>query len=147
MFRIAPAVTLVLGLCMGCSSEYQFAPVSGRVTLNGQPLAGVTVDFQPMGTTRNQEPGPGSTAITDQDGRFVLHSQLDPSRKGAIVGQHQVRIWPPEGSRAPDQDAEGIPPKGAKRLLIPGRYHVNTELTFTVTAGGTDQANFDLKSP
>lgn len=147
MFRIAAALTLVLPLSMGCSGEHQFAPVSGRVTLNGQPLAGVTVDFQPMGSTRNQEPGPGSTAITDQDGRFVLHSQLDPNRKGAVVGQHQVRIWPPEGSQAQDQDADGPPTKGAKRMQIPGRYHVNTELTFTVTAGGTDQANFDLKSP
>jgi hypothetical protein len=147
MIRLIALWALALSGIVGCSNGHKFAPVSGRVTLNGQPLAGVTVDFQPLGSSQNSEPGPGSTAVTDADGRFVLHSQLEKSRQGAVVGKHQVRIWPAEGSQAPDQDAEAVQPKGAKRKLIPGRYHVNSELTFTVPPGGTDQANFELIAP
>ncbi|MBN9120230.1 MAG: carboxypeptidase regulatory-like domain-containing protein [Planctomycetes bacterium] len=140
----AALVAALAGLT-GCGGGTKFAAVSGRVTLNDQPLEGVSVDFQPTATTK--EPvGSGSTGITDRDGRYTLRSQLDKSQAGAVVGKHQVRIWAPEGSQ--DRDAESKA-KGKKgdRPFIPGRYHVNSELTFDVPADGTDKADFALKSP
>lgn len=130
----------------GCGGGPKFAAVSGRVTLNDQPLDGFTVDFQPISTGKDA-PGPGSTATTDKDGRYTLRSQLDKSQAGAVVGKHQVRVWAPEGSQ--DRDADGADKKGKKsdRPLIPGRYHVNSELTFDVPPEGTDKADFALKAP
>lgn len=146
VFTSAALVAALVGLT-GCGGGPKYAAVSGRVTLNNQPLEGVRVDFQPIATTK--EPvGPGSTGITDEDGRYTLSSQLDTSQAGAVVGKHQVRIWAPEGSQ--DRDAEGGAKWKAKkgdRPLIPGRYHVNSELTFDVPADGTDKADFALKAP
>jgi hypothetical protein len=141
----AALVTALVGLT-GCSGGPKFAPVSGRVTLNDQPLEGFAVDFQPIASTKDP-PGPGSTARTDKDGRYTLYSQLDKTQAGAVVGKHQVRVWAPEGSQ--DRDADSGKGKGKKgdRPFIPGRYHVNSELTYDVPKEGTDKADFALKSP
>jgi hypothetical protein len=143
-------VTLVLAAALvgltGCGGGPQFAPVSGRVTMNDQPLAEVQVDFQPMTAGSNKEPGPGSTAVTDADGRFVLHNQLNKSQAGAVVGKHQVRIWPSEAGGG-GADADPANPKKKKKAAIPGRYHTETTLTFDVPAAGTEKADFKLTSP
>ena len=145
-FSIVGFVTALLMLT-GCGGGPQFASVSGRVTLNDQPLANVQVDFQPIASGRDQAPGPGSTAITDAEGRFVLHCQLDTSQAGAIVGKHQVRIWMGERNDA-DADADSANPrKKATRPIVPGRYNVESTLTFDVPAGGTDKADFKLTAP
>src|SRR5262245_7656101 len=127
----AAALAAVLVGLTGCGGESKFAIVSGRVTMNDQPLAGVSVDFQPVSSTKDAA-GPGSTGKTDSDGRYTLYSQLDPAQAGAIVGKHQVRIWAPEGAQ--DRNADAGKPKGKKAYppKIPGRYHVNSELTFDV---------------
>ena len=139
----AALVVALVGLT-GCGGGPKFAAVSGRVTLNDRPLEGFAVDFQPIAASKDATPGPGSTGKTDKDGRYTLRSQLDQSQAGAVVGKHQVRIWAPEGSQ--DRDAEAQPKKG-DRPLIPGRYHVNSELTFDVPPEGTDKADFALKAP
>lgn len=133
-----------LGALAGCGGGGPaFVAVSGRVTLNDQPVEGCSVDFQPLSQSKDAG-APGSTGKTDKNGRFVLHSQLDPSRAGAVVGKHQVRVWAPEGAQDADADNPKAKRKGPK---IPGRYHVNSELTFEVPPGGTDRADFALKSP
>src|SRR5438552_2001233 len=99
----------------GCGSGAKFAAVSGRVTLNNQPLEGFAVDFQPISASKDAAPGPGSTGKTDKDGRYTLRSQLDQSQAGAVVGKHQVRIWAPEGSQ--DRDAEGKAKKGDRPFI------------------------------
>jgi hypothetical protein len=46
-----------------------------------------------------------------------------------------------------DSDAP-IGPGSAPRNIVPARYSGNkTELTLEVPSGGTDQANFEMKSP
>ena len=65
----------LLAALAGCADAGpKYAPVSGRVTLNGEPLAGVSVDFQPVAAGKDADPGPGSTGKTDKDGRFTLRS-------------------------------------------------------------------------
>ena len=77
---------LVLVLAaLGCGSDYRLAPVSGRVTLNGKPLAGAHVHFQPIGSRAQPSPGPGSHGVTDAEGRFTL--QVDARQPGAVVGR------------------------------------------------------------
>ena len=77
-------------LLVGCAGQ-GLAPVSGRVTLDGKPAANVHVSFQPMATGGNINPGGGSYAIVDEDGRFTLKT-VDGDKRGAVVGKHRVEI-------------------------------------------------------
>jgi hypothetical protein len=126
-------LALVL-LGWGCGADGKFAKVSGRVTLDGQPLAGASVVFQPL----NPDPAnplPGSHGLTNADGTFTLQVDLRTT-SGAAVGAHRVAI---SRTQAPGGDAPA-------RELIPARYNSASTLTFEVPAGGTDQADFDLNS-
>src|SRR5688572_22396068 len=92
MVRRLSLLAAVAVLSAGCSSEpYKTAPVSGRVTLNGQPLASAAVLFQPVATEGNNNPGPGSYGVTDADGRYTL-VLVGKETKGAVVAKHKVRI-------------------------------------------------------
>ena len=58
---------------LGCSNnDLVFAPVSGKVLLDNAPLEGAEVVFSPMGDQKKPNPGPFSTAITDEKGNFGI---------------------------------------------------------------------------
>ena len=116
------------------------APVAGRVTFNGKPLAGASVEFQPIGV----DPGPGSIAKTDKDGRFVL-MQIPPFREGAVLGKHRVRIYV-YTEHTQDADSGGRK-KIATVPLIPPRYNTSSELTVEVPVAGLPDHHFKLTSP
>jgi hypothetical protein len=137
MHRLIAFVALV-ALAAGCSGQ-RVVPVSGRVTLNGQPLANVHVSFQPVAVGSDHDPGSGSYAITDNDGRYTL-KLVHGDTPGAVVGKHRVEITP----RNTDDDADRRG-KGAA-TGVPMRYNRNSELTFDVTSG-TDKADFPLTAP
>jgi hypothetical protein len=128
------AVLLGIG---GCSSD-NIAPVSGRVTLDGQPAAHVRVTFQPLGSAENPNPGPGSYAVTDADGHYAL-TVIGTNRRGAIVGKHRVSI---QSSHGPSAEFPDAPPKPAKP--IPKQYNKESTLQFDVPRGGTTTADFAL---
>jgi hypothetical protein len=133
---------MLCALC-GCNKPYSVAQVSGRVTLDGKPLPKASITFVPMATKENIAPGPTATAITDADGRYVL--TVDKDTPGAVVGRCRIFVTtrftdPPP----PDQDG-GLPVR-MPRDKVPDRYNVRTDLTFDVPAGGTDRADFELKS-
>jgi hypothetical protein len=111
------------------------------VTLNGLPLAGADVHFQPIGSKENPNPGPGAHGKTDADGRFFL--RIDDKQGGAVVGLHRVMIfaYPRKGGRQPDAGT------GKVRDRIPLRYNENSELTCEVPRGGKTDANFNLQAP
>ncbi|MBY0394874.1 MAG: DUF4198 domain-containing protein [Thermoleophilia bacterium] len=170
----AAAAALALGLAAaagGCGpTDYVLAPVSGRVTIDGQPYAGVRVAFEPMADATRKIPGPEAIAITDADGRFTLYT-TDEERRGAVVGKCRVRIWTIPGEqggaaekavvfddRDPNYDpnaeiralkaqiragaSKKATPKGLG--IIPHRFNDNTELTFEVPPAGTDKADFAI---
>lgn len=97
-------------------------PVSGIVTLDGQPLAGANVSFIPQGET----PGNGGLGKTDETGKFVvrLHSgTATPGPTGLLPGRYKVlinKIVNPDGT--PFIASEDVAPidANAKELL-----HVN----------------------
>jgi hypothetical protein len=139
MRRSLTFLALALPLAAGCGRG-GVVPVSGRVTLNGQPLANVHVSFQPVAVGKDLNPGGGSYAITDADGRFTLRL-VEGDTAGAMVGNHRVEITPRNSDD--DIDRRG---KGAV-TGVPARYNRNSELTFDVPAGGTDKADFPLIAP
>jgi hypothetical protein len=117
-------------LAAGCSGG--LAAVSGTVTLDGQPAAGVSVTFQPAEGTQG-----GSYATTDAQGRYTLKRVAD-DRSGAAVGKHKVVL---SMSKQAAGNAES-----ASLERLPARYNTKSDLTFDVPSGGTSDANFELKS-
>jgi hypothetical protein len=112
--------------------------VSGTVTLDGKPLANALVAFQPMATAGKPNAGMGSTGVTDANGKYTLKT-VDTDRSGAVVAKHSVMInMKVEGG---ELDTLRPPPKG-----LPAKYNRQSELQFDVQPGGSDAANFDLKS-
>jgi hypothetical protein len=85
--------TVSLVLTIGCGSEeYGVVPVSGTVTLDGQPLADAQVSFEPTGAeSAEQIVGPGSFGRSDGEGRYKLET-VWPVQDGAAVGAHRVRV-------------------------------------------------------
>lgn len=141
---LGPAVALPLALVVGCGSGAKYAPVSGRVTLNGQPLANATVSFQPIAEGKMDAPAPGAIGHTNANGEYTLVSA--DGRSGAWVGKHRVSI-----SAVTEQVGEGDarPPRGGwpQADKVPARYNKDTQEEFTVPAAGTDKADFALTSP
>jgi len=131
-------LSLALAALAGCGSS-KIAPVSGRVMLNGSPLARASVTFAPIGGKNNQEPGPSSAGITDADGRYTL-SLIGQDGRGAVVGKHKVRI-------ALQEELDTADDRPVKLKQLPLQFNGQTTLEFDVPPGGTDAADFNLKLP
>jgi hypothetical protein len=140
LILVSAACLLVLWpLWAGCGKKsHDLAPVSGRVTVRGKPMANCNVLFQPAAAPNSGgDAGFGSYAHTDGDGRFALKT-VD-GKPGAVVGKHVVRINVPDPERAKNDFSPPAPPPTP---FPPKAY--NGTLMFEVSAGGTDKANFDF---
>jgi hypothetical protein len=117
-------LALAVGGCGGRNdpNRPELLEVSGTVTWNGKPLEGAVVVFEP-------QQGALSTGGTDAAGRFTL--RYSRNLKGAVVGQHTVRISKFEGEAGPE--------------TIPGKYNENSALTCEVTPVGNNDFTFDLE--
>ncbi len=136
---------LLVCLSSGCGKPYKVARVSGRVTLDGQPLAKASITFVPQAVQGNIAPGPTAAAFTDADGRYTLG--IDSDTPGAVVHKCRIFITTLVGDSTPaDQDGGPPTPKKRPKDKVPAKYNTETTLTFDVPPEGTDQANFDLKS-
>ena len=145
---IRAAVGAALVAAAGCSGDGKYAPVSGTVLLDGKPYGKAVVSFQPIGTKESANPGRGSSAYTDENGRYVL--KCDGTVNGAVVGKHQVRIM----TRGSD-NVTADPDKGSsddtsaqKRQVdpIPPEWHSRSDKEFDVPPGGTAKADFAITS-
>ena len=114
----------------GCGSGHNLATVRGQVTLNGQPVQGALVEFQPTAPG-----GSPSSGITDAEGRYELLYTFDKS--GAAAGEHIVSIR--TGGTRVDSTGREV----ECRECIPAKYNTRTELKRTV-APGRNTLNFDL---
>jgi len=123
------AAVLCTALAAGCdrSEEFQIVPVAGRVVHGGQPVVGAHVSFQPLRPNDTTiQSGPGSFALTDEQGRFRLELQVAESgRMGAVVGKHVVRVTPRQQSTdiksdvaPPETIGDPLPPKASDGTLI-----------------------------
>ena len=140
-----PIMSGLMVLLVGCSDN-KIAPVSGVVTVDGKPYPDAVVTFQPLGTPESPNPGRGSSAYTDENGRFVL--MQDGDEEGAIIGKHRVRIMT-KGNEIvsdPDTGSSDEVPAGKTLNIIPPEWNTKSEKDFDVPPDGTDQANFDIIS-
>jgi hypothetical protein len=90
-FRLSVALLAVAGASTlaGCSKSGT-TPVEGVVLLDGQPLAGASIQFVP------QDKGRDATGETDKNGHFAM-STFQP-KDGAMPGAYKVVIAPPVGA-------------------------------------------------
>jgi hypothetical protein len=123
------AVSLSL-IAMGCSGEVEIGQVSGTVTLDGEPLRGIVVNFQPEGHSP-------SYAITNSEGKFKLEYKAGVS--GAIVGPQGVYLAQLRGD-----ELEELPPDVKKPSQFPKQFLEVFE-TVEVT-GGKNEYDFELTS-
>ena len=129
------ALPVMLLVCVGCSSGGpEIAQVSGRVTMDGKPLANASVVFIP-------ENGRPAGARTDADGRYVLN--FTEGRRGAIPGKNSVRITT---QRETEKDENGKTVVPGSPETIPMEYNAASTLEFTVEPKKKNVANFELKS-
>ena len=151
----------------GCSGEsFNTVPVSGTVTLDDKPLAGVEVVFYPEPTESTAVVGPFSSAVTDSEGKFTLKTRYD--EPGAVVGQHTVTFAYADIDAEAIADAEiaAAEAKGSgetlsseekaaaksanaqlgKRKKIPAKYGDDSQVKIEVPAGGLTNADFELQS-
>ena len=131
---------IALAAIAGCGKRGPYlASVTGKVTLDGKPVANAIVTFAPM------DGGVASTGITDSDGTYRLGCHLG---EGALVGQHlvSVRSQPPMsdlvGSTVDFEDNPNVRPDPDARFRlpvfvdpIPARYNDKSELVREVKAG------------
>ena len=123
MWRVIELPIVLLVALAGCGGP-EFGNVHGTVTLDGEPLVGGTVQFQPDG-------GSPAFGVTDEKGHYKLDWSADQG--GAPVGKHKVRIT------SFDESQPRIPER------VPVKFNRQTELEREVT-GGNQQLDFDLKT-
>ena len=126
---------LVGFLCLvfaGCGGAAGYAPVSGKVTMDGAPLEGASVSFEPTGKAAGLG---GSYGRTDAEGKYALKRTTDDAQ-GAAVGDHTVTI-----SKNRNAADDAVPPEE----FVPAKYR-DGSLKFSVPSGGTDKADFVLTS-
>ncbi|MBM4010692.1 MAG: hypothetical protein ACKO4Z_12955 [Planctomycetota bacterium] len=140
--RLGSVVLLLLASCGGCNkSPFALVPVSGTVLLDGKPLAGGVINFQPIATGTSTNGGPGSTARINAEGGYSLATIS--GLPGAVVGKHRVKIY----SYSPESPAVTDGAKATtQREQVPARYNYKSDVTFDVPAAGTDKADFSIKS-
>jgi hypothetical protein len=131
-------------LVAGCSdAEYPVVPVAGVVTLDGEPLAGGVINFQPVSTSKGSS-GPGSSARIDDEGRYVL--ETIHGDRGAVVATHTVRIYSISGGTAALAPARDMDLAGSKKTVerVPARYNYQSTLSIDVPQAGLPTADFPL---
>lgn len=135
----ASSLLIALFTNVGCgriSDAPPLVPVSGRVLVDGEPIARLSVIFAPdnqKGTT-----GPASVGTTSTDGGFTLTAP--GNRSGAVAGFHRVTVScpfdPSSGSDPSGQKAAGggcsLPAVYADPLLTP----LSLEVRATTDAAG-----------
>ncbi len=117
---------------VGCgkSGEFETALVSGKVTLDGQPVTKGTVIFQPL-------KGKKARGSIGADGSFTLGTY--GSTDGATIGSHRVIIVSREG---------GIEEDTTPIYLVPRHYGFakTSGLTFEVLPDVDNSKMFELTS-
>ncbi|WP_152098709.1 hypothetical protein [Lacipirellula parvula] len=142
LLRTAAVATVLAAVGCGAGSSHGTRePISGSVTVDGQPLERGYLVFEPKAGQATQSGGIISA------GTFSV-----PAEKGADPGAYSVAIF--AEAKLPTTTAEAGTPeyeqamaadKGGQ-VMIPEKYNVKTELTAEVKTGGENTFVFDLST-
>jgi hypothetical protein len=137
LFWLAIGAAVAIPGC-GPGNPLDRQPISGEVTLDGQPLDRGRIKFRPLGSDR----GIGSGDVI-RDGQYAI-----PTLKGLPPGKYRVEInAPQEDTTPPPADLPpGTPVFRVGIERIPARYHTESELSIDVSADGPNEFDFRLQT-
>ena len=112
----------IFATAIGCGPP--MGDVSGTVTMDGKPAAGIQVDFA------STSGGASAMGVTDEQGNYILKF---PGRvDGAPPGDYLVRLT-------------GVERESSPGIAVPEKYNVASDLKRTVAAGAND-FDFEITS-
>jgi len=120
---------IILASC-GHGDRPEIGYVTGKVTLDGEPLPKAVVFFRP------QAGGRTSVGITKEDGSYEM--TYIGTTLGAKVGKHDVRIT--TGGDAVDASGKNY----YQPEMLPAKYNDKTELSADVAPGDNPPFNWEL---
>ena len=128
-FASVLGLALCVGWCLGCGAgQAPTGNLSGKVTLQGEPLTSGTVVLV------NSETGIGASSELDASGGYRIDS--------VRTGEYQVAIQPPPAP-SPEAMAEGAK---AEPSAIPDKYQDPQASGLKATvAKGENTSDFDLQ--
>jgi hypothetical protein len=148
--RVTAGLVAAVGICalVGCGPKRPTTiPVTGTVTLDGQPVEGAAVAFFPEGA---EQPARG---VTDAAGKFTLMTFV--AGDGALPGQHRVSVTktqapPPQaievGGEKVETPTDGGAAENVKYLLPPQYASPSTSQLTAEVKKGMEPVALDLKS-
>lgn len=129
-WRVAPCIALwsISIFAPGCGSDYP-ARVSGKVTLDGEPVAEALVTFHPLGS------GAVAQGRTDASGRYELATGQS---RGLAPGKYCVSV-------AAYEMPPGDGPASQVKMVTPSRYGnpATSNLRRAISAGN-NACDFEL---
>jgi hypothetical protein len=128
--------TIIAGALTSCGRVSNVVPVSGKVTLDGQPLPNIAINFGPL--TGGLDGAYASYGKTDANGQYTL-KLVDNGQPGASIGKNRVTLN--EYSDGPVSDGAAV----RVQFKLPPTARDGT-MQFDVPKGGTDAANFEFGS-
>jgi hypothetical protein len=131
---------MVIGCAGGGGDDKPREPVSGTVSMDGQPLPAGVILFAPAGGA-----GESLASATGkiENGQFSI-----PRDQGPVPGKYKVTIShtdEPEGRVKIELKKPGKKTSGPKEL-IPAKYNAQTTLSAEIPKGGKSDLNFPLES-
>ena len=143
------SVVFLVAMCVGCGGGPNVQSVTGTITLDGKPISGAVVTFQPI------EGGTGQPAVgtTDVEGKYtVTDMKSDKIGSGAAAGEYRVGVmWFKPGAdssqatgasggneeTAVSNDKKDVTSVSGPEALLPADYQSPTSsgLTASVNAG------------
>lgn len=153
-FLVVLSTAILGGLLTGCggTDRPQMAPVTGRVTYQGKPVAGADVSFMSPASPRV------AAGRTNSEGQYKLSTFN--TGDGAVLGEHVVTISkaaPTTGAGTMSADNPGADYDKAMKEAAKAKPKVDSELpakyadpkesglTRSVIAGDINSFNFDLE--
>jgi len=129
VYRNLILVSFVVFSCLpGCGGVSGRGAVSGKVTLDGQPLAEGVITFVPTGSTQ----GPSAGAEI-REGRYDI-----PADTGPVVGEYRVEIRAQKKTGKMIEVGSPEPPGTKIELTVealPAKYNTNSTLKATIKDG------------
>lgn len=137
--RIGIGLALTVGLfAIGCGSGGPtMGKVSGKVTVDGQPLTKGTVTF-----IATDSKNPNATGTIDASGNYTL--QTTEPGDGAVVGSYKVAISDVDPN-ALNTEMPGMPAPVAKSVIAKSYLDANTSDLKADVESGSNTKNFELK--
>jgi hypothetical protein len=94
---------MFLAAVLGCGGG-DSASVRGKVTFNGSPVTEGTLQFQPIASSGNANPGMPAAGELQSDGSYVLGRESKTD--GAVLGKHKVVYMAPPAKYADPANAK-----------------------------------------